>query len=41
VAITGSDTFFATYWPALALAGGYDVVMLLVSWLLYEYVVSA
>ena len=29
------------YVPALALAAGYDVVMLLVSWLLYDFVVSA
>jgi heme exporter protein B len=41
VAVTGSDAFDASYWPALALACGYDVVMLLASWLLYDFVISA
>lgn len=40
VAVLGGDISGA-YVPALALAAGYDVVMLLVSWLLYDYVVSA
>lgn len=41
LAITGSDALVEMYTPALALAVGYDVVMILVSWLLYDVVVSA
>ncbi|HBT95419.1 MAG TPA: heme ABC transporter permease CcmB [Coriobacteriia bacterium] len=40
-AIVGDFDFVSTFVPALAMAGGYDVVMILVSWLLYDYVVSA
>lgn len=40
VAILGGE-IAEVYVPALALAAGYDVVMLLVSWLLYDFVVSA
>ena len=41
IAITGGDAFSDVYIPALVMAGGYDVIMLLVSWLLYDFVVSA
>ena len=40
VAILGGD-IAGVYVPALAVSAGYDVVMLLVSWLLYDFVVSA
>jgi heme exporter protein B len=40
VAITGSEDLMAIYAPALALAGGYDVIMLSLSWLLYDFVIS-
>ncbi|MDR2106809.1 MAG: heme exporter protein CcmB [Coriobacteriales bacterium] len=41
VAILGSAAMMETWLPALALAVGYDVVMVLASWLLYDFVVSA
>jgi len=41
VALLGGEALSYTYLPSLAMAGGYDVVMLAVSWLLYDYVVSA
>lgn len=41
LAITGSPFFIEGFVPAVALAVGYDVVMILVSWLLYDFVVSA
>lgn len=41
LAVTGASTLLDVYVPALALAIGYDVVMILVSWLLYDFVVSA
>jgi len=41
LAITGSPTFMDAYIPSLALAIGYDVIMILVSWVLYDFVVSA
>ncbi len=41
LAITGSDLLTDSFAPALALSAGYDVVMILVSWLLYDFVVSA
>ncbi|MCH4184571.1 MAG: heme exporter protein CcmB [Eggerthellaceae bacterium] len=40
VALVGGDVE-AIYMNALLLAGGYDVVMLLLSWVLYDFVVSA
>jgi heme exporter protein B len=40
-AMLGSASLMEAYLPALALAIGYDVVMILVSWLLYDFVVSA
>ena len=41
LAITGADALEYAYVPALALAIGYDVVMILVAWILYDFVVSA
>ena len=41
LAIIGSSTLMDVYVPAMALAMGYDVIMILVSWLLYDFVVSA
>lgn len=41
VAIVGSQVFADIYYPALALAVGYDAIMLLVSWVLYDFVISA
>ena len=41
LALTGGSDLMDIYVPALAMAGGYDVVMILVSWLLYDFVVSA
>ena len=39
VALCGAD--LSNFVPALALACGYDVVMILISWVLYDFVVSA
>ena len=39
--IVGADGFMDEFVPSLALAGGYDVIMILVSWVLYDFVVSA
>ncbi|MCL2807032.1 MAG: heme exporter protein CcmB [Coriobacteriia bacterium] len=41
LAITGGDMLTGAYTAGLTLAIGYDVVMILVSWLLYDFVVSA
>ena len=40
VVITGGD-WEAAYMNSLLLAGGYDVVMILLSWVLYDFVISA
>lgn len=40
-ALVGGDALADSFATSLALAGGYDVVMLLASWVLYEFVVSA
>lgn len=40
-AITATEFWFDLFVMPLALAGGYDVVMLLVCWVLYDFVVSA
>ncbi len=40
-AIVGDSMMMSNYISSVALAAGYDVVMILVSWLLYDYVVSA
>ena len=39
-ALPGAGDFKGIYLPSLALALGYDVVMLSLSWLLYDFVVS-
>ena len=39
--IVGADGCWDVFTISLALAGGYDIVMVLVSWVLYDYVVSA
>ncbi|MDR2036006.1 MAG: heme exporter protein CcmB [Coriobacteriales bacterium] len=41
LAICASPALYDIYPAAMALAIGYDVVMILVSWLLYDFVVSA
>jgi heme exporter protein B len=41
VAVIGSDMLMETWLSSVALAAGYDVIMLLASWLLYDFVVSA
>jgi heme exporter protein B len=40
VALTGVEGQMVTFWRSLALAGGYDVIMIAVAWGLYEFVVS-
>lgn len=40
-AIVGGEDFMSVYSQSLILAGGYDVVMVLVSWVLYDSVVSS
>ncbi|MEE0845695.1 MAG: heme exporter protein CcmB [Eggerthellaceae bacterium] len=40
-ALCGAVDFAAAYFMPLALAGGYDVIMLAVCWLLYDFVVAA
>lgn len=40
-AVVGGVDAMAAFLPSLALACGYDVVMILVSWVLYDFVVSA
>ncbi len=37
----GAEGYMDTFVTSMALAGGYDVVMILVSWVLYDFVVSA
>jgi heme exporter protein B len=39
--LVGSPELAETLVPSLALGGGYDVIMILVSWVLYDFVVSA
>lgn len=41
IAITGSQFFADVYYPSLFLAVGYDFVMILLSWVLYDFVISA
>ena len=41
VVITGSPDYMTTYWRSLALAGGYDAIMILAAYALYEFIVSA
>ncbi len=39
--IIGGQGFMDTFTASLALAGAYDVIMLLLSWVLYDFVISA
>jgi len=39
--IVGSEGFMDVYFQSLLLAGGYDVIMILLSWVLYDFVISA
>ncbi len=41
VVVVGSEGYMDVFFPAMVLAAGYDVVMLLASWVLYDFVVSA
>lgn len=39
--IVGAEGYLDVFAPALLLAGGYDLIMILVSWVLYDFVISA
>ena len=39
--VVGSEGYLDVFVQSLALAGGYDVIMLLLSWVLYDFVISA
>ncbi|MDO4183003.1 MAG: heme exporter protein CcmB [Coriobacteriia bacterium] len=39
--LVGSVDFMDAFFPSVALSAGYDVVMLLASWALYDFVISA
>ncbi len=39
--VVGTEGYMDVFVQSLALAGGYDVIMLLVSWVLYDFVISA
>ncbi|MEF9841835.1 MAG: heme exporter protein CcmB [Raoultibacter sp.] len=41
VVILGSEGYLDTFIQSLTLAGGYDVIMILLSWVLYDFVISA
>ena len=41
VALLGVEGQMVNFWRSLALAGGYDVIMIAASWGLYEFVVSS
>ncbi|MEG0070712.1 MAG: heme exporter protein CcmB [Raoultibacter sp.] len=41
VVILGSEGYMDTFIQSLTLAGGYDVIMILISWVLYDFVISA
>ena len=41
VVIVGSEGYMDAFVSSLALAGGYDVIMILLSWVLYDFVISA
>ncbi len=40
VVMVGSEGYMDTFTMSLALAGAYDVIMLLLSWVLYDFVIS-
>ena len=39
--VVGAEGYIDVFAQSMALAGGYDVIMLLVSWVLYDFVISA
>ena len=39
--LIGADGYMTTFTSSLAMAGGYDVIMILVSWVLYDFVISS
>lgn len=39
--IVGGETSMDTFYQSLLLAGGYDLIMVLLSWVLYDFVISA
>ena len=39
--VVGADGYLETFYQSLLLAGAYDVIMLLLSWVLYDFVISA
>ncbi len=39
--LVGAEGYMDVFVQSIALAGGYDVIMLLVSWVLYDFVISA
>ena len=41
VVILGSEGYLDTFIQSLTLAAGYDVIMILLSWVLYDFVISA
>jgi len=41
MALLGTTDDPGALWRALALAGGYDVAMILLSWVLYDFIISA
>ncbi|MEF9925536.1 MAG: heme exporter protein CcmB [Raoultibacter sp.] len=41
VVMLGSEGYMDTFIQSLTLAGGYDVIMILLSWVLYDFVISA
>ncbi|RDB62867.1 heme ABC transporter permease CcmB [Gordonibacter sp. 28C] len=39
--VVGGEGYMDVFFPSLMLAGGYDVIMILLSWVLYDFVISA
>lgn len=39
--VVGSEGYMDTFFQSLVLAGGYDIIMLSLSWVLYDFVISA
>ena len=39
-ALVGGDVFADGFFTSLALGAGYDVIMILASWVLYDFVVN-
>jgi heme exporter protein B len=40
-AVVGIEDITTAYMPSIALAAGYDIIMLAVSWVLYDFTISA